>query len=279
MKTASLIKTFALLLGLTPILARADVVVLVHGWAANADTWRFSGVSAVLDSNGWADAGVLVPAPGGAAVIPGPGAGLPGDQAYRAQLSAEAPLLYQAGELFAELQQVRRLHPHDTLTLVGHSAGGLVARLVLARSDAPKVSGLVTIATPNLGTVRALQGLDLVDSKPFFCPGPGINFLKRMSGGDSYEYLEDSRPALVDMTPAVPGNLLAWLNQQPLPDITYHAIIHELPGTGGYQLVPAFSQDLNQVPTLRGKAQISVTASGHGLTPADGNLLVEFLAH
>lgn len=256
---------------------RADILVLVHGWAANADTWLYSGVVPTLEANGWPDAGVLVSTPvAGVRLFPGRGGSAP-NKVYRAQLPAEAPLQLQAAHLFAELQLVHHLHPDESIVLAGHSAGGVVARLVLVRAGSLPVRALITIASPNLGTSRALQGLDIAESKPFFCPGPGIDFLKTLVGGDSYRYLRHSRGALVDLVPAAPGSLTGWLNQQPHPDIHYYAVIRQGPVYAGDELVPAFSQDLNQVPALQGRATVLRTASGHVLNPADGMLLVQIL--
>jgi len=254
--------------------ARADVLVLVHGWSANADTWIQSGVLPVLAASGWRDGGVLTPA----GVVAAPPLAPAGDKTvYRAQLAAEAPLLVQAQQLAAELAQVRRLHPQERLTVAGHSAGGVVARLVLVHPDAPRIDALVTIAAPNLGTERAIQGLEVADSRPFFCPGPGFDLLKEFVGGEGYRYLEYSRPALADLTPAVPGSLIGWLNQQPHPDIAYDAVIR----TGapyGDELVPAVSQDLGRVPALHGKVRTWLTPTGHALNPADGQLLLRIVA-
>lgn len=260
----------ATLLSLTA-LARADVLVLVHGWRADADTWWQSGVMPVLHDAGWRDAGVVAASPGG--MVMGPPMAHD-KQVYRAQLPAAAPLAIQAGHLFAELQAVRQRHPEEPLTLVGHSAGGLVGRMVLVAPQAPSVDGFVSIAAPNLGTPRAIQGLDVADGKPFFCPGPGIDFLKSLFGGHDYDYLKASRGALVDL---VPGNLTHWLNSQPHPDIRYTSIIHVHPGQGGDELVPAFSQDLNQVPALRGRAKVYQVPAPHGLSPGDGHLLLDSL--
>ena len=256
--------------------ARADVAVLIHGWSANADTWVASGVVPVLAGHGWQDAGILLVGPAGPALFPV----LPANTLhtlYRVQLPAEAPLALQSSQLVAVLQMVRHRHPNEPLALVGHSAGGLVARLALVHPATPPVTALITIATPNLGTVRALQGLDVAESRPFFCPGPGVDFMKTMVGGDSYRYLRYSRAALVDLQPVAPGTLIDWLNHQPHPDIAYHAIIRETAAFAGDELVPAASQDLNQVPPLRGRAHIYPTPAGHALNPADGNLLAGIL--
>lgn len=257
---------------LTTAVARADVAVLVHGWNSNAETWMVNGVVPVMRQHGWEDAGVYAAAPSGMQLYPTNTAS--GNKLYRTNLPAEAPLLIQASLLFNAIAQIRQQHLDESLTLVGHSAGGLVARLVTVRGDAPKIDRLVTIATPNLGTPRAIEGLDIVDSKPFFCPGPGIDFLKSMVGGNDYDYLKYSRGALIDMTP---GALTVWLNQQPHPQISYHTIIRTDPNGQGDSLVPAFSQDLNQVSALRGRAERHITLAGHSLNPADGNLLAKIL--
>ncbi len=276
MKSPRIVAIFVASLSFVVSIARADVTVLIHGWAANADTWLHSGVLPVLESHGWRQAGTVTATPNGISHFPAP-AQAGGNAIYRVHLPAEAPLQIQAAHLYAELQYIRERHPVEPLSLVGHSAGGLVARLVVVRPEAPRVDTLVTIATPNLGTDRAITGLNVADSKPFFCPGPGIDFLKNVFGGDKYRYLKHSRGALVDMTPAAPGTLIGWLNQQPHPDITYHAIVRQITAYGD-ELVPAFSQDLNQVPPLRGRARVHVTHAGHGLNPADGQLLATILA-
>lgn len=258
---------------------RADMLVLVHGWSANADTWLYSGVIPVLEANGWSNAGVVFTNPsGGVNYLPAYGESA-GNKVYRVNLPAEAPLQIQAAHLFAELQFIHQRHPDEAIVLAGHSAGGLVARLVVVRAGDLPIKALVTIASPNLGTTRALQGLDIAESKPFFCPGPGIDFLKTLVGGDDYRYLRDSRGALVDMVPAAPGNLIGWLNQQPHPDISYFAVVRQGPVYAGDALVPAFSQDLNQVPALRGRARVYRVASGHALNPADGQLLADILSN
>lgn len=252
---------------------RAEVMVLVHGWAANADSWVHSGVLPTLTARGWHDAGVVSTGPDGIRYFPAPGQ-TAGRKIYRVALPAEAPLQLQAAYLHAELEFLRQRHPADDFILVGHSAGGVVARLVVVKSNpALRIDHLVTIAAPNLGTVRAIQGLDIAESKPFFCPGPGIDFLKSMVGGDDYEYLKVSRGALVDLTPAVPGTLIGWLNQQAHPAIRYTAIIRRQDA-----IVPPVSQDLNQVPALRGQARLQVVDAGHALSPADGDLLARLAA-
>jgi len=253
--------------------ARADVLVLVHGWAANADTWLQSGILPVLQANGWANAGIVTATPEGGIIHMNAVKTNSKNIVYRVHLPAEAPLQIQAAHLYSMLHFIEKHHPEDKMIIAGHSAGGVVSRLALINPNIPSVKTLITIASPNLGTSRAIQGLDVVHDQPFFCPGPGITFLKNVFGGDDYQYLRHSQGALIDLTPATPGSLIGWLNQQPHPDINYHAIVRQ----AGDELVPAFSQDLNQVPQLRGKAKVHLTPANHSLNPADGQLLVDIL--
>lgn len=254
--------------------ARAEVMVLVHGWAADVDTWVHSGVLFVLARNGWDDAGVVTTTPGGVQYFPAYPITQAKKRFYRVQLPSTAPLLLQASHLTAELVFIQQQHPKEDVIVVGHSAGGVIARLAVIRPEYVHIKSLVTIASPHLGTPVAFQGLYAADSQPFFCPGPGVDFLKTMFGGRQYQYLKDSRGAMLDLTPAGSGNLIDWLNQQPHPDIQYHAIIR----SGGDEIVPAVSQDLNQVPALRGRAKAYPAPTSHGLNPADGELLLKILA-
>jgi pimeloyl-ACP methyl ester carboxylesterase len=257
--------------------ALADVLVLVHGYASDARTWEQSGVNDALQAHGWPRAGVVTPG-FGAGMLPVAGLSSSLNKSYSVNLPAHAPLLVQSDYMRAVLNLVRQLHPDEKLILVGHSAGGVVARLAVLGNNPYRVDELITIATPNLGTVRAAQGLDVVDSKPFFCPGPGIDMLKSVFGGSDYNYLRDSRAVLVDLLPAESGNVLAWLNQQPHPDITYYSVVRQSPFAGGDEIVPAYSQDMNNVPALRGRAKVLFTRAGHALNPQDGTLLAGILA-
>ena len=65
---------------------------------------------------------------------------------------------------------------------------------------------------------------------------------------------------------------------QPHPDIEYIGIVrgHELTLWGDW-LVPAISQDLNNVPALAGRAILLTVPAGHELVPLDGVTLVGIL--
>jgi pimeloyl-ACP methyl ester carboxylesterase len=151
-----------LLLLPAPVLA-GNLLVLVHGYAAHAGTWEYSGINRLLLANGWQHVASAQAAD---------------NLFYVAQLPAQAPLTFQAGVLLSQLQALRAQYPDRQLTLAGHSAGGVVARLVVLNGNPAGVSRLVTIASPNLGTPRAAQGLDIVEDKPLFCPGPGWYSMK-----------------------------------------------------------------------------------------------------
>ncbi len=253
--------------------AKADVLILVHGYAADARSWEFSGINRLLHQHGWINAGVIPPAL--------PDTALPASKAlnknYRVNLPAEAPLQIQANILNSGLQSLRNTYPAETLILAGHSAGGVISRLAILNGNPAMVKRLITIASPHLGTHRAAQGLNAIDSKPFFCPGPGISFLKSFFGGNQYNYLENSRGVLIDLLPEKSGNILYWANQQTHPDIDYFSIIRKTPYRTGDRIVPAFSQDMNNIPALRGKSKTLLANSGHGLTPQDGQLLLSIL--
>ena len=266
-------------LGLVALFAqplRADVLVLVHGYMSDSRTWEVHGVIPVLAANGWQPAAVLSVAPGGQ--VPNLGI-VQGDRlVYSVNLMASAPLLVQAQQLAAQVAAVRTRHPDERLVLAGHSAGGVVARILVLNGNPYRIDSLISIASPHLGTSRAADGLDLVDFNPFFCPGPGVEFMKEVLVGDEYDYLKYSRATLVDLLPAESGNVLAWLNQQPHADINYYAVVRGAP-YGGDNVVPAYSQDLNNVPALRGRARLIPTPAGHSLNPADGQLLADLIAN
>ena len=240
-----------------PLMA-GQLVVLVHGYASNAGTWDHSGITGVLTAHGWHH--VAIP-------------GNHEKRYYAAHLPAQAPLLLQSRLLQQQLAMLRQHYPEDRLTLVGHSAGGVVARLSVLSGNPMGVSQLVTIASPNMGTPRAIQGIDVVEDKPFFCPGPGWHALKSYFGGRTYRYLEDSRHALRDMLPTDFRNLTSWANLQPHPAIEYHAVVRQY----GDVMVPAYSQDLNNVPMLRGKARVWLTHWGHFLDVRDAGIIQQIL--
>ncbi|AKH21603.1 esterase/lipase family protein [Sedimenticola thiotaurini] len=263
-----IITTCALLFG--SVQAQADVAVLIHGYLGSANSWESSGVNAALVANGWKRAGILRADPYGVELTP-----VLGDEGnnslYQVELPSQAPMMLQADLLQAMLQQVARLHPDEPLSLVAHSAGGIVARIVLVRGAVPNARALITIATPHLGTGRAVQALESTDIPYPFC------LVQNFFTDGKTRLLRESRGVLLDLVPARPGTLLFWLNHQPHPSIAYHSIVRPGPVGMGDELVPVFSQDMNRVQALQGRSSVTVVSSGHALNPEDGRTLVSLL--
>lgn len=253
--------------------ARAEVLVLIHGFLGDGNSFYRAGVVQPLLDNGWRGGGVGTLGPGQVTVdlIPRPGP----RSLYTVTLPSQAPAAVQADWLQAYLMQIASHHAGEPITLVGHSAGGVVARLALVRYGAGPVVRLITIASPHLGTHRANQAMSATSSGGFF--GPISNFFtERALGSTNYRVLAQSRAVLADLTMAAPGNLLGWLNNQPHPDIEYISIIraNNLPLMQDV-IVPSPSQDMNRVPALRDQSRRIVTADRHFLSPRDGQLLMQ----
>jgi triacylglycerol lipase len=264
-----LAKIAIFLFGLGAPLAQAEVLVLVHGYLGAADTWDYTGVTTVLQQHGWSRAGVYIAGPGGVQLVPAAGR----QQArkfYAVDLPSEAPVLIQVYLLNEILTSVSGRHAGEPVVLVGHSAGGVVARATLVRGNYPAVKTLITIASPHLGTFRAEQALDATD-----IPFP-FSMFTDFFGGEAYDTAMRSRSLYVDLVRPQPGSLLYWLNGQPHPDIRYVSVVRADDGPGDY-VVPAFSQDMNNVPVLSGRSSVTTIPARHGLEPQDGAVLVKLL--
>jgi len=257
--------------------ARADVLVLVHGYLGSAQSWAESGVMDRLNNRGYRLAGVYGHGTGGIGFVPTT-RDKPAKPVYTVNLPSQAPVVIQADWLAAFLRDIRQRHPDEALTVAAHSAGGVVARMTLVRHGAQGIDHLITIATPHLGTGRAVQALQATDNGGMFGFLRGWA-VRRATGDAVYATLQRSRGVLVDLAPPAPGNLLFWLNQQPHPDIRYTSIMRigtfSMPGD---QVVPPLSQDLNRTPALAGQVTTYSMAQGHLLTAQDGDLIGNLLA-
>ena len=254
----------------------AEFTVLAHGYMSSADVWETSGVNNQLRKNGWKYAGTLGYSPAGLLIQTKP-LNKTEKRFYTVQLPAQAPAAIQASWLNAALQHLSTQYPDESINLVGHSAGGVVARLTLIQYGAGKVKRLITIASPHLGTDKAIKALNASNDSGMF------GFIKKALvrdaiGDDLYNTLQHSRGILIDLTPPAPGSMLFWLNGQAHPDIEYISIIR----SAGFNIVgdiavPPFSQDMNQVPVLAGKSRSIIVLQGHELTTHDGKLLADIL--
>lgn len=267
--------TIALLLLLSSFSASAEVLVLIHGYLGSDRSWIERGIVSILESRGHQYVGSYMYGPQGILFA---SIGKPGDRPmYTVNLPSTAPVPVQAGWLAAYLDDIVKHNPDQPITLAAHSAGGVVARYVLVTHAEPAVTRLITIATPHLGTGRALQALHATGGGGLFS---GLrHWATRHRIGDYYyDRLRQSRGILFDLTPPRPGNLLYWLNNQPHPPIDYTSIIrtgtYRMPGD---QFVPPISEDMRLVPAIGDRAKSYVMAQGHMLTRQDGYLLANLL--
>jgi pimeloyl-ACP methyl ester carboxylesterase len=251
--------------------ARADVLLLVHGFEGNILSWERSGVNSVLQQFGWKRAGVLVGAPQG--LIPIPSRWQDADnKVISLQLNSEISLQRQANVFTAALRWVNDRYPAEKIVIAGHSLGGVVARLSMVRDGAPHVKALITIASPHLGTALAYRGLDEIND-----PFP-INKIKEYFGGKEYQILNRSRTLLHEIVPAIPGKLLYWLNSRKHPDIKYYSVVRStMNGILGDPIVPGFSQDMANVPAIGKQSTRIIEGFVHNLTVLDGYTLVNIL--
>ncbi len=256
---------FALLALFAMADASARILLMLPGYEGNA-SWRRHIALAPLVASGWQDHGVLVPGRPLARCVKGE------NRFYTVVLDNEAPLMVQLAQLESMLRPLLAVCPNQRLVIAGHSAGGVLGRLLVVRHPEAPVDMLVTIASPHLGTDMAKLARMAGDSP--------MGWMLDMMGEDS---LNRSVGLFRDLEPASrPGRFLFWLNHQPHPPIRYVSVIHPddniLPFGFGPALVPAFSQDMNHVPALAGRSETLVTGAGHGLVPPEGVLLARLLA-
>jgi triacylglycerol lipase len=272
MKILSFFGKLNLLLSmLLPVPVLADVAVLIHGYHSGAQAWEASGVSSTLDQNGWPRAGLYSSRGSKVQYFEAPeNAGT--NKVFVVDLPSEAPVMLQAALLNTALKDIRQRNPLEAITLIGHSAGAIVARTVLVKGNENGVKRLISIAGPNLGTERTIQALNATD-----IPWP-FSMVADMFGGGDYNTIKRSRHLLIDLLPATPGTYLGWLNTQPHPEIEYIAIVRGQSLTmSGDWMVPGLSQDLNNVVAIAGRAKVITVPSAHELSPIDGAMLANIL--
>ncbi len=225
--------TFIFILFLSASSYAGKTVVLIHGYLGDGSSWHANGIAAALQNY----------------------------DTYTVNLPSEAPLVAQAQYLDVYLRDIKAKHPQNSLVLVGHSAGGVVARLVMVRSGIP-IQGLITISSPHLGTDKAELAYNISNS-PFgwIAPFLGLSTINR------------SRDLYRDLMRENPSSLIFWLNRQPHPKAFYASIVR----IAGDKWVAPYSQDLNDVPALRGLATTITSVGTHHLQPADGPVLLDLL--
>ena len=244
----------------------AATVLLVHGYLSNPNDWRRAGVVAELGRSGWTDAGTVSPSESGVVRAPETTGGAE-SRLYTVALPDHAPLQVQAGLLADAVYWVHKRHPNEALAVVGHSAGGVVARLMMVQQPQTRISELISIASPHLGTESANLGV-LAGESPLAELAPLLGAGKFTQSLGLYQ----------DLVLEHPGSLLYWLNRQDHPPARYVCAVRENDGMDlGELVVPAWSQDLNQVQALQGRAERHVLSGYHGLSETDGKWLADIL--
>jgi len=250
---------------LAPTLASADTILLLHGYLGSAQEWKRSNIVQQLDAVSWRDAGVLkIEAD---RVISNKSKNYSTRRVYSLQLDSEQSIDIQAKQLEQYLEYVRHGHPDEQIILVGHSAGGVVARMCMVKNASEDVSALITIASPHLGTKNAEYAQSISENiLPWVVAVPGVEKLYRSQG------------LFFDLIPNRSDNLIAWLNVQEHPPARYFSIVRKETDDAVQDfIVPSWSQDMNQVYALRGRSETHSLKSLHSLTKKDGELIQSIL--
>jgi len=249
--------------------AQAKTLVLVHGYLSDGMSWRTSGFTKPLEFSGFKDAGNYGFSPWG--MIQPQSLNYPGDIFVSVNLPSKANLQMQEGILMQYLQHLYafRIEP---ITLIGHSAGGLISRLYVLDPAHLPVEALITIATPHLGTPAA--------NVAYLAGNSPIGMMASMTGVDA---LQDSRGLFSDLKEEKPNNFLYWMNHQPHPQIHYASIIRKnekitKPNKFDF-VVPPNSQDMNNIWALKKRSGIAMTLDNHSINGKDGAMVVEILKH
>ena len=274
-KRVKIKQTVLLFLLFISLPADAELMLLIHGYLGNATSWEKSGVNEQLHQQGWQRAGMFRGSPHGPQLYTTEHSQAR-NRVYVATLPSNAPAIIQADVLNDIINIIRltKNNKHEKIILVGHSAGGVIARLALIRHQLKNIKGLVTIASPHLGTHRADQALDITANH-----GP-FNMVKRFVGGSDYDALTHSRGLMIDLRYPQPGNMLYWLNSQNHQKIYYSSIIRtNNNGETGDFYVPGFSQNMNNVAALRGQSSTFITPASHFLVRQDANSILSIIKH
>lgn len=249
----------------------ADIILLIHGYLGDATSWEKSGINDALHDKKWQRAGMFKGDPQGPKLYLTEHSN-DDNLVYVATLPSNAQVMVQADVLKNIIDIVEKNHKNKKIILVGHSAGGVVARMTLIRHQLKNIKGLITIASPHIGTGRADQALDITANH-----GP-FNMVKQFVGGSDYNALQQSRSLMVDLRHPQPGNMLYWLNSQKHPDIHYSSVIRlDSDGSAGDYYVPGFSQNMNNVPALQGMSSTFITTNNHFLTKKDASTIVSII--
>ena len=248
---------------------QAKTLVLVHGYMSDGMSWRYSGFTQPLRDTGWQDGGGYGYSPQ-SMLLPRK-LYLKGNVFFSIELPSQATLQVQASLLARYLSHLYSQR-QEPITLIGHSAGGIVSRFYTLDPSRQPINGLITIASPHLGTPAA-NIAHLAGNSPF-------GMMASMVGG---EELRNSRGLFSDLKEERPYNFLFLMNRQPHPDIHYASIIRInkiLASPDNFDfIVPPSSQNMNNVWALRNRSGVAKTTDSHSLSSKDGFVTVDILKH
>lgn len=258
--------TYVILMALSlfSALAKAETLVLIPGFQEQGMAWRFQHVTSTLQSSGWVDGGNLVLTPRGI-VNHTRLAKRPKKVFYTLELPNQLSIVQQAAVLDQYLRMLAALRK-EPLSLVGHSAGGLVGRYWLVTSQTVAVDTLITIATPHTGTPWAdFSEVALNTPLAELAAGMGIR-------------LPNSKQLYLELREERPGNFLYWLNHQPHPAIRYVSIIRQSQRPDSVDLVvPPHSQNMDRVFALTGHTETVLSEGQHFINANDGYRIAKIL--
>ncbi|HIJ21789.1 MAG: alpha/beta fold hydrolase [Gammaproteobacteria bacterium] len=254
-------------------IANAEIAILLHGLLGSSNSWERSGAADALQQSGWERAGYIRGGGPNGVLLAQPLRTNRGNRIfYLVDFPTLIPLEQQSDLLEKMITRISNNHPDEPIYLVGHSAGGIVARMVVVHNRIPAIKGLFTIASPHLGSPYADLAYDLAT-----LPYP-LRLLPKIVANKKYKALRRSRTMIKGLSLAKPGTLLHWLNLQPHPDIHYYSIIRRQPPSKVKDaLVPYWSQDMNNIPAIRRRGTTLSTHASHTISYEDGILLGQLL--
>lgn len=170
--------------------------------------------------------------------------------------------MLQVAWLHAMLQSIHSVSANEPVNLVGHSAGGVVARAVMVLHPGDRINQLITIASPHLGTSAASAGA--------FAASSPIGVIARWFGKEG---LSRSSQLLSELAPQRPDNFLGWLNRQAHPQAGYISLVR----AEGDGIISPRSQDMRNVMGLYGRAMAIPVPGGHALQVRDGDIIAALL--
>lgn len=242
---------------------KADILLLVHGFQSDMLTWQRAGIIGVLEQHGWEKTDYLMATAKGIVPLHTPEK-TPQKKIVSLQLPSDIQLRVQANMFTAALHHLADQYPNDKVIVVGHSLGGLTARLSLVKNGEFQVTALITIASPHLGSDLAMVGMEQLNDNSM------MKMMKRMFGGGRYQMLERSAPVIYDILPEYPGNLLYALNRRTHPNIAYFSVVRSFSdGRLGDPIVPGYSQNMHSVAAIRRASLRILQGNKHALTQQD----------